>query len=72
MKDWIKRRLPQYIVDKATGADESEVNSLPRELQDAFIHGTNEQAAQILRDNPQLGEAARELLYDLRGMSQRK
>jgi hypothetical protein len=70
MREWAKQNLPKYLVDKASGGDEQEVDALPPGSKSTFIHGTDEEAAQIIAEHPELGDAARDLLYDLRGMAE--
>ena len=61
-------------VDKAVSADKEQINKLPPELKNAIIHGSEEEARKArlkiknLQDKGglELGEAALELLHDMR------
>lgn len=79
MRERLKRLLPPYFVEKFEGIDEKQVDALPDNIRTALIHGTTDEFTQALKDiqtrerlqrKRLLGEAAMELIRDLRSYAQ--
>jgi hypothetical protein len=72
-----KSVIPNYFRDKFNEVDSRQVEALPPEIREKLIHGTDKEAAAALSDirarerlqrTELLGEAAMELLADMRAI----
>lgn len=81
MLEKFKKVIPPYFVEKFEETDQRQVDQLPEGIRRAFIHGTPEEFIQALvdintRERLQrkilLGEAAMELIRDMRAYAQEK
>ena len=79
MFERLKQFVPPYFVEKFEGTDEKQVDALPENIRTALIHGTTDEFVQALSDIQArerlqrkrfLGEAAMELIRDLRSYAQ--
>lgn len=77
-KDRILNMLPEYVADKASGADFKQYELIPDHLRHKIINGDDTEAGNAINElrgyfrqrNSTLFEATEELLSDMRGIVQ--
>jgi len=81
MLERIRKFIPKYFLDKFEMVDFRQVDALPAEIRRKIVHGTDEESAAALgdiraRERLQrvelIGDAALELLADMRAMVKQK
>lgn len=79
MFERLRGLLPPYFLEKFEGVDERQLDALPVHIRSTLIHGTKEEftqslddlrARERLRGKVLLGEAAMELIGDMRAILQ--
>jgi len=79
MLEILKKVIPSYFVEKFEETDQRQIDRLPDSVRRALIHGTPDEFIQVVKDlrvrerlqrKTFLGEAAMELLRDMRFYTQ--